>query len=60
MKSFLIIIILLSGFTAFAQPQIINSMPEDGIVLNSGWKFHAGDNPGWSKPDLDDINRVDN
>jgi two-component system NtrC family sensor kinase len=54
MKSFLIIIILLSGFTTFSQTQIINSIPEDGIVLNSGWKFQAGDNPEWSKPGMDD------
>ena len=55
MKSLLIIIIFLSGSAAFSQTQIINSMPEDGIVLNSGWKFQAGDNPEWAKQNYDDI-----
>ncbi|HXL56265.1 MAG TPA: hypothetical protein VN958_08420, partial [Chitinophagaceae bacterium] len=49
MKSFLTIIILLSRFTTFSQTQIINSIPKSGLLLNSGWRFHAEDNPEFAK-----------
>ncbi len=26
----------------------------NGILLNKGWKFQAGDNIAWCKPDIDD------
>jgi two-component system, NtrC family, sensor kinase len=32
----------------------IDSLPADGILLDKGWKFHAGDNPDWAKPGFDD------
>ncbi len=32
----------------------IDKIPKDGILLDKGWKFHAGDNPAWAKPDIDD------
>ena len=38
----------------FAQVFRIDSLPEQGILLDKGWKFHAGDNPDWAKADFDD------
>ena len=32
----------------------IDSLPPQGVLLDKGWKFHAGDNPDWAKPDFDD------
>ncbi len=32
----------------------IDSLPTEGVQLNKGWKFHAGDNPVWAKADFDD------
>jgi hypothetical protein len=32
----------------------IDKIPAEGILLNSGWKFQAGDNPEYSNPDFDD------
>ncbi len=32
----------------------IDSLAANGLLLNKGWKFHAGDNPEWAKPDFDD------
>ncbi len=32
----------------------IDSLPPQGILLDKGWKWHAGDNPEWAKPDFDD------
>ena len=32
----------------------IDTLPSQGILLNKGWRFHAGDNPEWAKPSLDD------
>ena len=32
----------------------LTNIPVDGILLNKGWKFHAGDNPEWAKPGYDD------
>src|SRR6188768_1351973 len=54
MKGLLIIIFILSASITISQTQMIDSITADGIALNSDWKFHAGDNPEWSKPDLDD------
>ena len=28
--------------------------PQGGIILDKGWKFHAGDNSAWAQPDVDD------
>ena len=54
MKGLLIIIFILSASITISQTQMIDSITADVIALNSDWKFHAGDNPEWSKPDLDD------
>jgi len=32
----------------------IDSLPAQGILLNKGWTWHAGDNPDWAKPGFDD------
>ena len=36
-------------------PQIrLGPIPKEGILLNKGWRFHAGDNPAWATPDYND------
>jgi hypothetical protein len=41
--------------TADAQPKTeIIQLGESSVVLAGPWKFHPGDDPGWSKPDFDD------
>jgi two-component system NtrC family sensor kinase len=32
----------------------LDSLPIRGIVLDKGWRWHAGDNPDWAKADFDD------
>src|SRR4028119_54888 len=32
----------------------IDKLPPEGILLDKGWKFQAGDNPDWAKPEFDD------
>ncbi|MDX2071824.1 MAG: hypothetical protein SFV55_25550 [Haliscomenobacter sp.] len=32
----------------------IDSLPKAGILLNQGWKWHAGDDPEWAKAEFDD------
>jgi two-component system, NtrC family, sensor kinase len=32
----------------------IDNLPIEGMLLNKGWKFHAGDNPDWAKVNFDD------
>lgn len=32
----------------------IDSLPVQGVVLNQGWQWQAGDNPNWAKADVDD------
>ena len=38
----------------FAQVFRIDSLPAQGIILDKGWKWHAGDNPDFAKVDFDD------
>ncbi len=59
MKSLLYLFLLLSlsvsAQTAFRRAAFrIDSLPKQGILLDKGWKFHAGDNPDWAKADFDD------
>jgi signal transduction histidine kinase len=57
MKKWLLIFLLLQNTSALVAQQPIfhlDSLPTNGILLRTGWKFHAGDNPKWAKPDLDD------
>src|SRR6476659_869909 len=32
----------------------LKNLPSEGILLDKGWKFHAGDNPDYVKPNYDD------
>lgn len=32
----------------------LNKLPSEGILLDKGWKFHAGDNPKWARLDFND------
>ena len=34
----------------------LSRIPENGILLDKGWKFHPGDDTDWSKTDFDDSN----
>jgi hypothetical protein len=41
--------------SSFEQAFILDSLPPSGIiVLDKGWKFHAGDDPGWAQPEVED------
>ena len=55
----LLILSCFTSFVCFAQNSAdsifhINKIPPEGIVLDRGWKFHAGDNPEWAKPEFND------
>jgi len=57
MKKILLFIILLIPICIFTQQREvfrIDSLPKEGILLNQGWKWYAGDNPEWAKPEFDD------
>ena len=34
--------------------QRINRLPDGGLLLQKGWRYHAGDDPAWAQPDFDD------
>lgn len=56
MKHLTLILLLWSSFT-FAQKSEffrIDGLPKEGILLDKGWKWHAGDDPEWAKADFDD------
>src|SRR5580693_7545110 len=40
----------------FSQDSIIHieKVPTEGILLDKGWKFHAGDDSKWINPDFND------
>ncbi|MEO6720217.1 MAG: hypothetical protein ABIN67_07610, partial [Ferruginibacter sp.] len=51
------LLLLFISFNSFAQKSLpfpIDSIPAKGIVLDKGWKFHAGDNAGWVRTDYND------
>ena len=53
------IFILLSSCRAIGQDTItsvfhLTKIPAEGLQLDKGWKFKAGDNPEWSKQEYDD------
>ncbi|WP_164490005.1 sensor histidine kinase [Runella sp. SP2] len=57
MKKLLTFILLTSiSLCSWAQKEVfrIDSIPSKGILLDKGWKWHAGDNPDFAKPDFDD------
>ncbi len=51
-----LLLLLLPFFTLAQKSDVfrIDSLPQEGITLNKNWKFHAGDNPDFAKPDFDD------
>lgn len=42
------------GFSQKQEVFRIDSLPKQGILLDKGWKWHAGDNPDFAKADFDD------
>jgi len=63
MKNFFLFLLFLSLNASAQQGEVfrgsafrIDSLPPQGILLDKGWKWHAGDNPVWAKPDFDDSN----
>ena len=32
----------------------ISRLPAQGLLLDQGWRYHAGDNPAWAQPGFDD------
>ncbi|ALW85575.1 hypothetical protein AUC43_11015 [Hymenobacter sedentarius] len=32
----------------------ITRLPANGLLLSHGWRYHAGDDPAWARPDFDD------
>ena len=61
MKKVLLCIFFLAPLPGFAIGKIdsvvyISKIPKNGFLLDKGWKFHAGDNSDWVKPDLSDTN----
>ena len=40
--------------SALAQPFYIKALPAEGVLLDKGWRFQAGDNPKWADPEFDD------
>ena len=55
----LIFSLLLFPLLAFTQNEAIfriDSLSKEGVLLNQGWKWHAGDNPDFARPDFDDSN----
>ncbi|MDO7854050.1 sensor histidine kinase [Hymenobacter convexus] len=32
----------------------INALPAAGLLLQKGWRYHAGDDPAWAQPGFDD------
>ena len=57
MKTLLTLIIFTSiHLSSLAQKEVfrIDSIPTKGILLDKNWKWHAGDNPDFAKPDFDD------
>jgi hypothetical protein len=54
---YLTLIFLLFSLPFYAQQTDIfriDSLPTEGVLLDKGWKFHAGDDPEWAKADFDD------
>jgi signal transduction histidine kinase len=60
MKIFYAVFLFIFLFTCKAFPEDttaiihINTLSDEGTVLDKGWKFHTGDNAEWKNPDYDD------
>ncbi|TDN40218.1 hypothetical protein A8B98_15165 [Hymenobacter sp. UV11] len=33
---------------------LLSGLPPAGLLLSQGWRYHAGDDPAWARPDFDD------
>ena len=62
MKYLLLLLGLLFGGPAWSFPPVhpdtarlrIRHLPAEGLLLTNGWRYHAGDDPTWARPDFDD------
>jgi len=59
MKKIILVFCFLIPFAAFSIAGAdsvfnINKIADEGVLLDKGWKFHAGDNSDWAKPGIDD------
>jgi two-component system NtrC family sensor kinase len=46
---------LLSTAAQPAPPSVrIERLPQTGLLLSKGWRYHAADDPAWARPDFDD------
>jgi len=57
MRPVFLLLFLLTATTGLGQsvqPFRIDSLPPQGVWLNKGWKWQAGDNTEWAKPEFDD------
>ena len=50
LTSFLVLI----NCSGFGQVFKVDELRQQGILLDKNWKWHAGDNPDFAKPDFDD------
>jgi signal transduction histidine kinase len=53
--------ILAEAQSSQAVPIVLDDVPADGMILDSGWLFKSGDNPLWAGPDVDETgwNQID-
>ena len=60
MKHLLLVLLLaLGSFGCLAQAPDTTALriirlPANGLLLQKGWRYHAGDDPAWAKPEFDD------
>ncbi|CAH0997782.1 hypothetical protein EMA8858_03916 [Emticicia aquatica] len=56
MKKSIFLIVLLISFGVYAQKEIfhIDNLSKEGVLLDKGWKFHAGYYPNFAKFNFDD------
>lgn len=56
MKPLTLIFLLLSSYTFAQKNEILrmDSLPAEGVLLNKGWKFNAGDDPDFANANFDD------
>ncbi|MBK9492107.1 MAG: hypothetical protein IPO07_27365 [Haliscomenobacter sp.] len=56
MKKVLLFLLMIPACIFAQQREVfrIDSLPPEGILLDQGWKWHAGDNPEWAKAEFND------
>ncbi len=56
MKKILLLLLLFPVFVVAQQQDVfrLDSLPPEGILLDQGWKWHAGDNTDFAQPGFDD------